>query len=262
MQPQNASPSKWIFLSPHLDDVVLSCGGLIYDLSKKNASIEIWTLCAGDPDPLLIPQFAWQLHQRWQTGADAVAIRRDEDRSSCRWINAVPIHFNFLDCIYRRSPGSGEAIILQNEDLFTPVSADEEYLLVEVQNFLERSLPTDARLVVPLGLGSHKDHELTRLAAERLPRDLYYYADYPYAVLPEAQIEKFLPAPCEIFTFPISRNGVAAWQNAVSEHKSQISTFWGGVEDMKTKILQYWATGGGSLLWHENHPPDNKFVSS
>lgn len=261
MRTQNLQASKWIFLSPHLDDVVLSCGGLIYDLSQKDTCIEIWTLCAGDPDPQLIPEFAWQLHQRWQTGANAVGIRRAEDKASCQWINARPVHLGFQDCIYRRNPDTGEAIIQQNEDLFTPLSADEAYLVIEVQNFLERNLPGDAQLVLPLGLGSHKDHELTRLAAERLARNLYYYADYPYALLPEAQIDKFLPNPYEFFTVPISSAGLAAWQNAVGEHKSQISTFWGSLEDMKTKIFQYWSTGGGNGLWYTTSPADNKIVN-
>ena len=255
MESQNSQPSKWIFLSPHLDDVVLSCGGLIYDLSQKNVDIEIWTLCAGDPDPMLISEFAWQLHQRWQTGADAVNIRREEDSSSCQWINAHPVHLGFLDCIYRRSPTTGEAIIQKNDDLFTALSKDEEYLVVEVQNLLESRLSDDAQIVIPLGLGTHKDHALTRLAAERLSRSTYYYADYPYAVLPEAQIEKSLPPHHQIFTFPISCSGLSAWQNAVGEHKSQISTFWGGLDEMKTKISQYWSAGGGSYLWYTTITP-------
>jgi len=39
----------WIYLSPHLDDAVLSCGGIIWQQVQSGHQVEIWTICAADP---------------------------------------------------------------------------------------------------------------------------------------------------------------------------------------------------------------------
>ncbi len=39
----------WIFLSPHLDDVALSCGGLVLDLAQQGFVVDNWTLMGGYP---------------------------------------------------------------------------------------------------------------------------------------------------------------------------------------------------------------------
>jgi len=42
---------RTIYLSAHLDDAVLSCGGLIHDQVSKGRDVEIWTFfCAIPPD--------------------------------------------------------------------------------------------------------------------------------------------------------------------------------------------------------------------
>jgi LmbE family N-acetylglucosaminyl deacetylase len=32
---------RWIYLSPHFDDAVLSCGGLIFDQAQAGTPVEI-----------------------------------------------------------------------------------------------------------------------------------------------------------------------------------------------------------------------------
>ncbi|NTU55874.1 MAG: PIG-L family deacetylase, partial [Anaerolineales bacterium] len=40
---------RWIYLSPHLDDAVLSAGGLIYEQTRSGTPVEIWTFMCGVP---------------------------------------------------------------------------------------------------------------------------------------------------------------------------------------------------------------------
>ena len=40
---------RWIYLSPHFDDAVLSCGGVIFEQSRQGIQTEIWTIFAGSP---------------------------------------------------------------------------------------------------------------------------------------------------------------------------------------------------------------------
>lgn len=239
----------WLFLSPHLDDAVLSCGGMIYDLVQSGAKVQIITICAGDPAPGPLPPFAASLHQRWQTGREASLIRRQEDEASCRCIQAQPIHLAFQDCIYRFLP-DGSPLIQENEALFGPLNPAESSLIDAVSEEIERHIPAGAGIVAPLSLGGHVDHRLVRAAAESLGRPLFYYTDYPYA-------EQITPAAGSLskpdwtrIPLPVSAQGLQAWQQAVAEHRSQISTFWGSLADMQEKIRQYCQAGGGGSLWY------------
>ena len=67
---------EWIFISPHLDDIALSCGGLVWELAHAGDQVSIWTICAGEPPVAPLSPFAESLHDRWQTGAEATQRRR------------------------------------------------------------------------------------------------------------------------------------------------------------------------------------------
>jgi hypothetical protein len=60
---------NWVFLSTHFDDVVLSAGGLVWELARLGERVGIWTICAGDPPagkPLT--EYAQLLHGFWDIG--------------------------------------------------------------------------------------------------------------------------------------------------------------------------------------------------
>lgn len=74
---------KTIYLSPHLDDAALSCGGLVWMQAQAGERVEIWTMCAGDPPEGRLSDYAQAHHERWGLGREAVAARREEDARSC-----------------------------------------------------------------------------------------------------------------------------------------------------------------------------------
>jgi LmbE family N-acetylglucosaminyl deacetylase len=84
-----------VYLSPHLDDAALSCGGQIAQQTAAGLPVLIVTLMAGDPPARPLSPFAQQLHTRWQLhdAPTAVAARRAEDTAACRHLAAeyVPI---------------------------------------------------------------------------------------------------------------------------------------------------------------------------
>ena len=74
------SNDQWIFISPHLDDVALSCGGLVWRLAQEGQQVSIWTVLAGDPPDEDYSEFARINHQRWGiSGVEAIAMRREEE---------------------------------------------------------------------------------------------------------------------------------------------------------------------------------------
>lgn len=251
----------WIYLSPHLDDAALSCGGLIAQQSLAGETAEIWTICAGDPPPGPFSPFAEELHARWQTGREATALRRQEDRNACARLSAVPRHLPLPDCIYRRAgldywragqpAGDSPAAFLYPDQaaIFGALHPLEEDLVHRLAQLLQEWLPPEAELVCPLTLGRHVDHQLTRQAAERLGRSLWYYADYPYVLQHGEQIAALEAGGWQMQQYSISPAALQAWIQAVAAHQSQISTFWPDFSAMQAAITAYSDRFGGAVLW-------------
>lgn len=239
---------RWIYLSPHLDDVVLSCGAIVWQQVQAGQKVEIWSIFAGDPPEGDLPPFALTLHERWQTGPQAYAVRRAEDRAACAVLGAQPRHLHFADCIYRRLP-SGEPLIAENEQLFAPLHPQEAPLLQEISDLLAAYLPRNAMLISPLSIGGHVDHRLVRAAAERLGRRLGYYADYPYAITRPTQVGP--KAAGRARHFPLPPPALQAWMDAIACHVSQLSTFWTNEAAMRQELQAYAAQGGGQTLWFQ-----------
>jgi LmbE family N-acetylglucosaminyl deacetylase len=240
----------WIYLSPHFDDVALSVGGLLWEQAQAGAQVSVWTICGGNPPPGDFSYFAQSLHARWDTGAEAIRSRRGEDIKACQRLGASYIHFDIPDCIYRRSPKTGEHLYASEEALWFPVHPDEDDLIIELTKQMQALLPTGANVVCPLTLGDHVDHRLTRAAAERLGIPLWFYADYPYLL--EADHWKALEKLKSTVT-PLSPEGLRAWQEAVAAHESQISTFWQNMNEMRAAIQSYSHKIGGVKLFRLAH---------
>ena len=238
----------WIYFSPHLDDVVLSCGGLVWEQAWQGERVEIWTIFAGDPPPIPLSPFAASLHERWQTEQQAPARRRAEDMQACQRLGVIPRYFSWSDCIYRRSPENGESLYNSEPDLFGEIHSDEINLVSLLTQELAQAIPHGATLVSPLTVGGHVDHRLVRAAAEGLGLPIWYYADYPYVqwlrTIPADLVSGMKP-----FEFPITEAGLGAWVKSVAAYPSQISSFWFDLEDMEEGIRNYCLKNGGVQLW-------------
>ena len=239
---------EWIYLSPHLDDVALSLGGLLWEQAAVGDATVVWTLCAGDPPDAPLSPFAESLHTRWETGGEAMVRRRLEDIESCKILGASNRHFTIPDCIYRQSERTGEYLYASENSLTGPLHPDEQILVRRLGQTLKTALTPEVNLVCPLGLGNHVDHQLTRAAAEALDIPLWYYADYPYC----QNIPTWKPGNLKPYQFHVSERGIKAWQNSVAVHRSQISTFWESILEMNAGILEYSRQMEGAVLWKYN----------
>jgi LmbE family N-acetylglucosaminyl deacetylase len=242
----------WIYLSPHFDDIALSCAGLIWEQNQAGDSASIWTICAADPPPGELSSFAQSLHARWQT-SDQAAARRLEDQASCHILGAEALYFDLPDCIYRPGGESGRFYYTSEEAIFGSLHPAEKPLAERLASQFQRSLPSVARLVCPLALGGHVDHRLTRQASELLEIPLYYYADYPYVLHLADPFASLQTEGWESLIFPVSPAGLAAWQESIAAHRSQISTFWLTLDDMRSAIRSYCESEGGVRLWKIGH---------
>lgn len=224
-----------IFLSPHLDDAALSCGGMIYQLAQAGQAVQVITLFAGDPPPGPLTPFARGLHRRWRAG---VADRRREDVESLARLGAQAVHLPYPDAIYRLDPATGAALYDSEESIFGEVAPADAPLIESIIERL-RAIDPAARLIVPLTAGHHVDHQIARRTAESLGRELIYYEDYPYAEMP-ARLEaalggrKWKPELIHLDDAAIRAKAAAIWA-----HRSQMSTFFASEVEMAQRVRAY-----------------------
>ena len=229
----------WIYLSPHFDDVALSCGGLAWEQVQAGNTVSIYTVCAGSAPFGELSPFAKELHTRWKLNGDAAAQRRNEDFNSCRRLGATWQYFTIPDCIYRRDPRSGEYLYPSEASLNGPLHPADTFTSVSLQQEIKSFHSKDTVFVNPLGLGNHVDHQLTRLAAEGINDRTWYYADYPYVLRCKEKLDELQQEGWLSQVFPISPEGLVAWQNSIAAHGSQISTFWNGEHEMRLAVHEY-----------------------
>jgi LmbE family N-acetylglucosaminyl deacetylase len=247
---------QWVYLSPHLDDVALSCGGLVWQQVQAGEQVAVWTVCAGDPPAGDVSEFARSLHTRWQTGEQGAALRRVEDLASCAILGASARHLDIPDCIYRRNAIDGRPLYTSEAALFGELDVGDAPLVEKICQELLSLAPTNTHLVCPLALGGHVDHRLTRQAAEKLALPLWYYADYPYVLQAHGPLAgEGNVAHWQEYRFSISEAGQQAWGRAIAAYASQISTFWVDLSAMKAALEEYSRSVGGLLLWFKSQRP-------
>lgn len=240
---------RWIYLSPHFDDAVLSCGGLIAGQAAQGEAVEVWTpFAAFPPSGKPLTGFAREKHRDWHaTRRTVISVRRAEDQAACNLLRAGIRWGRLPDCIYRRLP-NGNPLISFADDLWQPIHPGELPLIQRLRGWMRQQLRPEDRLVCPLTLGNHVDHRLVRAAAESLRRPLYYYADFPYIAREGVQIPDGLP-PDQLHLQEISAGHFLEWRSAVACYQSQIADLFGEADRMPDQLEEYWSRGGGSLLW-------------
>ncbi len=252
--------ARHIYLSPHLDDAVLSCGGLIARQAQRGEPVAVVTVFAASP-PLSHPlsPLARALHVRWQVSApassnfsDPPAARRAEDLRALATLgpSVQAVHYTLPDCIYRLHPATGQPLYAGEQALFGSVHPDDP---ARADLRTAPPLPSGAVLYVPLGVGGHVDHRIVReaVAGWGLPEDsLRYYEDYPYAAQPgalEAALAEVGPVRPLVVSLP--EGALEVKIRAAACYESQISTFWSGLAAMAEALRAEAARIGGERLW-------------
>ena len=174
-----------LVLSPHLDDAVLSAGGVLCGLARDGFEVVVATVFAGSPAGDLSP-LAEDHHQRLDVVGDVVGDRRREDDEAMASLGVVPVHGPFVDAVYRKSR-CGSWTCRSWADVFDERRVDLG-LVDDLQAWVEALVSGEPRpaLLGPAGIGTHVDHLLTRktcraIAAQR-GLALSEWSDLPYAV--------------------------------------------------------------------------------
>ncbi len=237
---------RWIYISPHLDDAVLSAGGLIHEQTQAGDSVEIWTFMCGFPKEDDLSPFAKRLHELWgmSSAKEVVSGRREEDVEAARRVGAKAVHFDFLDCIYRKGK-DGEWLY---SDVFFPPFPDDADVAQQIADSINARLKPDDKIVAQLALGSHVDHVLVRQAVELTGRPLLYDADIPYHFNFPTELTPKTAGMAQT-VHPVSDAGVAVWQEGILAYASQMTMLFESPDVMREKVRKYRDEGGGVRLW-------------
>ena len=182
-----------IFLSPHYDDVVLSCGGTVALLADQGYRPIAVTIFGGEVIDDAITDFARWKHSRWgASGVEQIITQRQtEDYDAAAVLRCDIRWLGFPDAIYR-----GDRYLSDPSLFGTPQTLEAG--LVDVIADEIRRLPEwndDVTLYVPLGVGAHVDHQIVFAAGRRFAREgvrVLAYEDCPYAIHTPAGVDRRL----------------------------------------------------------------------
>ena len=282
-----------LFISPHLDDIALSCGGYVRRLTTAGECVIVLTIFAGDlPAGVSPPWLARRYELSWRLGDRPFAARRGEDAAAMQLLGAQYRHLDFLDAIYRRD--------LVGHPLYTKQSFGvpmrredsqnyEPLVRLELEDVLQTYKSQDVYVYIPLGAGGHVDHLIVRHAieSERQSEVVVYYEDFPYAsqpgVLPGQLCRNGNGVDCEATLIALTADEIDARIDAVGCYASQIpvlfptpleraqevvrarvpgfSRFFDGSIDMNAcrermaaALKSYIARVGGERYWRDGMP--------
>lgn len=220
-----SSDYRHIYLSPHLDDAVYSCGGTIGLQARAGQRVLVVTVFAGIPSARMrsslfatrfhtymgFDQFASRVLKYRGVGRRAlkmrellglnpntgavITARRDEDASVLTYLQADYLWLDYLEAIYRGTPAyySQQSQLVGGE--VNPADRWIDKRLAQDLITLHKRLP-DAVWYAPLGVGCHLDHQIVFFAVEQLVMSgacVKFYEDFPY-VTKESSLEQRLKA--------------------------------------------------------------------
>lgn len=177
---------RHIFLSPHFDDAVYSCGGTLGVQVSVGLHPLVITIFGGAPEQNTpLSPFAMDIHRKMGFSQDvraALEARRREDAAALDLLGVDYLWLDYPDAIYRGTP----AYYTQNNQLMGgEVNPGDRWIdeeLAEILVALRKRLP-DAVWYAPLGVGRHVDHQIVCSAADRvaeLGAKVNLYEDFPY----------------------------------------------------------------------------------
>ena len=181
-----------MFVSPHLDDAVFSCGALLAQLARTGPVTVLTVFSSG------LPPAKWALAARKSLRVLGISNameyfenRRAEDIAVLKEVGASWIHLGLTDALFRRvdattGEGAGRAAYptFRFDAARGRIATSDAALAAQVGVMVREAVAATGATVVfaPLGVGRHVDHLITRNAVVVSGTDAVYYSDFPYSV--------------------------------------------------------------------------------
>ncbi len=247
--------TKHIYLSPHLDDAVLSCGGAIHRHATAGDPVLVITFLTGEAAAHgvtgTLSPFALLQHRYWGDPPHPMALRRAEDVAALTLLKADWYHVGYLDAVYRADAG-GRWLYTDLETLLgqvqsgDPLASAHADLITQVLGFARHAI--DPVIYAPLAVGRHVDHQIVHAVARQLVSRgcrVAFYEDYPYAGQPgasDAALAAGGAGDWRLEIIHLDPADVAAQVSAVDYYRSQLGTLFRGTEAMPSQVWGFAAS--------------------
>lgn len=241
-----------VFVSPHLDDAVLSSGGLLLRLASKTETtiMTIFTE-ASLPPYTFSAKVNLKMCGRLKNAQTLYRIRKEEDMEACRAVNAKHMHLGFQDASFRKKNTSSPIsrmigkYLAEIEHIYPiyrfnvvsgKISREDSRTLFRIEKRLRYLKKKFRNCVVfcPLGIGGHVDHIIVREVCRKVFPKVVFWEDYPYNIATKKN--KYLNLKSGMGSLDIS-----------------------GLEEEKKKIISFYKSqtapmfSGGIVLAPENY---------
>lgn len=172
---------KFVFFSPHYDDVIGSCACLIDFLIRQKYDVDILTVFS--------KQYFGIKSELAQDILDfcglenGVVERKIENQRACSYLHANDIDLLFYDAVYRKNI-RGEWLYNSFTDLFGKVNEQDNILLQTLlQKIQSKYMPHESFFLFPSAKGGHVDHKIVNQAGFLLRNvgyDVAFYDEFSY----------------------------------------------------------------------------------
>lgn len=248
---------EYLFLSPHLDDVILSCGMYIHKLIQSNSKVIIATVFSGSIQPQYLSPLARWFHSACKLGNNAMTVRRLEDKNVCKFIKADSIHLNLQECLYRKN-ANGSHRYLRESNIYNANLNKEKDTINKINLILKNKFKLNnfEKIYIPLGIGRHIDHLILREAVETLCtkgdiniRKVNYYEDIPYACNNRDVNWKIkLTKGLNYHSYNINEEEFNIYIKAISLYKSQVHMLWYNNTEMRRQLKNYFINNKNQMM--------------
>lgn len=231
--------NKYVILSPHFDDGVLSCGGRIWQATQAQKQVRVISIFAGGP-LADVPPFAQVQHEKWGNPPDANGLRRAEDVAAYARLGCFDLcHLDAPDAVYRVTK-DGRPLYGTEEAIFGTIQPEESAYAERLTEEIEPYLLSDATILAPLGVGHHVDHLLGYAIGSLLRHkgwSVAFYEELPYIETEHALERVLADKPAwQAEQIALSEAALAAKVDAMGYYRSQIPVLYGNELVMSRRI--------------------------
>lgn len=222
-----------LVLSPHLDDAVLSCWGLLTQRVAEGKQVCVATVMTSLPE----------------AHAAEAQVRIAEDIQAMNSLGCHYRHLDFTDAVYRTETSGQSSLTRPGGRL-----SDADRLLLQSIEEAFRALPSAKEIVIPMAIGWHIDHLLTKTAGERIfGSGVQYFEDFPYNTRSFAVSDCLLRGDFTVGdTIHLSKGRLHAKTKSIWQYASQARMLFGTPDATVQALLECGDRNGSERYWHSS----------
>jgi len=210
----------YYFISPHLDDAVLSAGGLITYLKDKG-KVKIITIFTKTSAKISKPIKEFVRSCNHSNSKDLFREREKEDKKLCHYLKIGYLHLGFSDALWRDGYDSMKDIFEAKINSTKKEEDLEKSIIKKLKKIIKNTKNTT--IFAPLSIGNHIDHRIVNKICRENYTNVIYWEDYPYNL--KSSLSEELVKKNSLLYFEFNKN-LDTKDNLIKFYKSQIPTLF------------------------------------